>query len=168
MAKTPKLRMDRSRPYGEVHGERAPGDVHANVHFFQDNMPFDAQGLLVYDAITDDEVKKVADRKLKKLSSKDAPAEVEDDGDGDDDNDASPSSTDAASAASVTPGDVNLESWLRGEANYQWSKITKVVRERYHQNISKQADMVAFLVLDEKVIPENQVAADLMALLPKA
>jgi hypothetical protein len=140
--------------------------MHANVHFYQDNLPFDAQGFLVYEAITDEKAKKLADQKLKKLGSKPAPAG--DDSDGDDDSYASSSSTDAAPAASVTAGEVNIESWLRGEANYQWAKITKAVRERYHQNISKQADMVAFLVLDEKVIPEDQVAADLMALLPKA
>jgi hypothetical protein len=165
MATPPKLRMDRSRAYGEVHGERGPDDLHKNVHFFQDNLPFDAQGFLVYDAITDEKAKKLADQKLKKMASKPAPVDAEDEGE--DDGDASSSSTDAAPAASVTPGDVNLESWLRGEANYQWAKITKAVRERFHQNISKQADMVAFLVLDEKGIPENQVAADLMALLPK-
>jgi hypothetical protein len=165
MASTPKLRMDRSRPYGSVHGERAPGDAHQNVHFYQDNLPFDAQGFLVYDAITDENAKKLADRKLKKLVVK--PAD-EDGDDGADEADASSSSSDAAPAASGTSGDVNLDAWLRGEANYQWAKITKTVRERYHQNISKQADMVAFLVLDEKIIPENEVAPDLLALLPKA
>lgn len=170
MASAPKIRMDKTKPYGEVHGERGPNDPLANVHFTQDGMPFDAQGLLVYDAINDEKVKKAVDAKLKRMSAKAAPAaESEADGedvdDGEDDGD-SEGSTDAVPAASVTPGDVNIESWLRGEANYAWGKITKAVRERYHQNISKQAEMVAFLILDEKVIPEDEVASDLLALLP--
>lgn len=167
MASSPKLRIDRSRPYGEVHGERSPDDPHAPVFFFQDGLPFDAQGVLVYDAIHDEKIRAIADKKLKKLAGKAAVAEPVDDGDGDDDDDDS-EDTGGGKSPPVTPGDVNLESWLRGEANYHWATIAKTIRERYHQNISKQADAVAFLVYDEKVIPEDQVAADLLALLPKA
>ena len=166
MTSTPKLRIDRSKPYGEVHGERTPNDPHSAVFFFQDSMPFDAQGLLLYELITDEKVKKRADQLLKKAAKAQVPAE---DGDGEgDDGGSSGDKVDAANTASTNSTEVNLESWLRGEANYQWAKITKTVRDRYHQNISKQADMVAFLVLDEKVIPMDQVAPDLAALLPKA
>ena len=160
MASAPKLRMDRSKPFGTVHGERLPGDVHQNTHFFQDGMPFDAGGLLVYEAIEDPKIKALADRKLKKLPA----AKPEADGDGADDddrdNDAGGDSTPPVSAP-TSPDDVNLEAWLRGEASYPWFAITKAVRERHSNNISKQAEMVEFLVRDLKIVPEDQVAADL-------
>lgn len=162
MASAPKLRMDRSKPYSTVHGERLPGDLHQNTHFFQDNMPFDAAGLLIYDAIQDPKIKAIADRKLKKLpEAKPAAADSNDGADGPDpDNDAGDKPP-----ASVAPGDVNLEAWLRGEEAYPWFSITKAVRERHNANISKQSDMVEFLIRDLKIIPEDQLADDLRALL---
>lgn len=168
MASTPKLRMDRSKPFSTVHGERLPGDVHQNTHFFQDSMPFDAAGYLIYDAIEDPKIKAIADRKLKKLpaAKTSEPRSAEGDSDGDDGVDAD---TDAGGAtsppASTSPDDVNLEAWLRGEEAYPWFSITKAVRERHNANVSKQADMVEFLVRDLKIIPEDQVGEDLRLLL---
>jgi hypothetical protein len=152
--------MDRSKPFATVHGERSPGDVHQNIHFFQDGMPFDAGGLLVYEAIEDPKIKALADRKLKKLPA----AKPEADGDGADDDDRdNDAGGDSAPPVSTptSPDDVNLEAWLRGEASYPWFAITKAVRERHSNNISKQAEMVEFLVRDLKIVPEDQVAADL-------
>lgn len=168
MASAPKLRMDRSKPFSTVHGERMPGDLHQNTHFFQDSMPFDAGGLLIYDAIEDPKIKAIADRKLKKLpaaktgESRSADGDSAGDDDLDPDNDAG---GDSKPPASTSPDDVNLEAWLRGEATYPWFSITKAVRERHSSNISKQSEMVEFLVRDLKIIPEDQVAADLRDLL---
>lgn len=168
MASAPKLRMDRSKPFSTVHGERLPGDPHQNTHFFQDSMPFDASGHLIYDAIEDPKIKAIADRKLKKLPSAKPgnPGSADGDGDGDDDdgpdNDAG---GDTKPPAPTSPDDVNLEAWLRGEMTYPWFAITKAVRSRHNANISKQADMVDFLIRDLKVIPEDQLSADLRQLL---
>ncbi|MET4187617.1 hypothetical protein ABIB86_000434 [Bradyrhizobium sp. JR1.7] len=160
MASASKLRMDRSKPFGTVHGERQPGDLHQNTHFFQDGMPFDAHGLLIYEAIEDPKIKALADRKLKKLPAAKPAAEGDDDGAGDDDSDNDTGGDDTPPASS-SPEEVNLESWLRGEASYPWFAITKAVRERHSNNISRQPEMVEFLVRDLKIIPEDQVAADL-------
>jgi hypothetical protein len=164
MASAPKLRMDRSKPYSTVHGERPPGDIHQNTHFFQDGMPFDAAGHLLLDAIEDPKIKAIAERRLKKLpaAKTDNARSADGDGDGDDgsdvDNDAG---GDTKPPASISPDDVNLEAWLRGEETYPWFAITKAVRTRHGSNITKQADMVEFLVRDLKIIAEDQVGADL-------
>lgn len=156
MAPAPRLRMDRSRPHGTIHGERLPGDVHQNSHYSQDGMFFDAGGFLLYDLIQDEKVKKLADQRIKKLAAI-KPAKAGADGADNDPGDTSPGD----------PSDVNLDAWLRGEMSYDWHLITKLVRERYSQNISSKLAMVEFLVFDEKIIAEDQVAPDLRALLPR-
>lgn len=127
-------------------------------------MPFDASGYLIYDAISDPKIKAIADRKLKKVPAAKTgeSRSVEGDGDGDDDNGPdNDAGGDTAPPASVSPDDINLEAWLRGEVNYPWFSITKAVRTRHNANISKQSDMVEFLVRDLKIVPEDQVGADL-------
>lgn len=165
MAVSPKrLRLDRSRPHGTIHAERLPGDPHQNAHFTQDGITFDAQGLHIDELIQDDKIRALVDRRLKKQSAP-KPA-AEDDAGGSDEADDDPAPSGAGSAAST---DVNLEAWLRGEEKYQWFLVTKTVRERYSQNISKLTDMIVFLVEDEKVIPESELSAEFAAILkPKA
>ncbi len=167
MASSPKLRMDRSKPFSTVHGERVPGDPHQNTHFFQDNMPFDAAGLLIYDAIDDPKIKAIADRKLKKAPAAKTGESRSAEGDGDDGDDDHETDNDADGdkkpPASVSPDDVNLEAWLRGEQAYPWFSITKAVRERHNANISKASDMVEFLIRDLKIIPQDQVSDELRA-----
>jgi hypothetical protein len=157
MASASKLRMDRSKPFGTVHGERLPGDIHQNTHFYQDGMPFDANGHLILDAIEDPKIRAIAERKLKKLPAAKAVDAAEADVD-DDDNDTGGDNT---PPEPVAPGDVNLEAWLRGEASYPWFAITKAVRERHSSNISKQAEMVEFLVHDLKIVRPDEVGPDL-------
>src|SRR6266403_1634016 len=153
-----KLRMDRSRPFGTVHGERLPGDKSATAHFTQDGICFDAQGLHIDDLVEDEKVRALVDRKLKKA------AKPAGDAGGSDETDDDPGETKAPGSDSA-PDDVNLEAWLRGEAKYPWFAITKRVRERYSQNISKQIDMIEFLVMDEKVIPLDQLDPALLDLI---
>jgi hypothetical protein len=155
-----KLRMDRSRPFGTIHGERTPGDKYALAHFSQDGIFFDAQGLHIDELVEDDKVRALVDRRLKKSSK---PA-ADGDAGGSDETDTDPAETKPAGSDSA-PEDVNLEAWLRGEAKYPWFAITKRVRERYSQNISKQVDMIEFLVMDEKVIPIDQLDPALAELL---
>jgi hypothetical protein len=169
MASAPKLRMDRSRGYGTVHGERPPGDLHQNTHFFQDNMPFDAHGFLILDAIDDPKIKAIAERKLKKLPTAPPAAEGDSDGAGEDDSD--PATTEAVGQQKPTAtnsSEVNLEAWLREEVSYPWNLITRTMRDRYHQNMSKQHDVIQFLVEDEKVVPEDQVGPSLRKFLKPA
>ena len=153
-----KLRMDRSRPFGEIHGDRGPGEKYSLAHFTQDGIFFDASGLHIDELVEDDKVRALVDRRLKKA------AKPAGDAGGSDETDDDPGETKAPGSDSA-PDDVNLEAWLRGEAKYPWFAITKRVRERYSQNISKQIDMIEFLVEDEKVIPMDQLDPALAQLL---
>jgi hypothetical protein len=142
----PRLRMDRSKPFAQIRGQRHPGDPFATAHFQQDGIHYDAHGLHL-EHLLDDEAKLLVERRLKR-QLKSAPKKTgagEGSNDGDPDGDTSGSSD-----------DVNLEAWLRGDAKYEWFKVTAAVRERYQKNLSKQIDVVDFLVNEEKVVsPED-------------
>lgn len=152
-----RLRLDRSRYHATIHGERAPGDPHQQAHFKQDGIYFDSHGLHL-DHLLDSKTRAVVENRLKK-QGKAAPG---DDADGASENSGGDANTGGAGAAS-SGAEVNLESWLRGEAKYDWFAITKAVRERYHANLTKQVDVIEFLVFDHKVVTEEQLAPDLRA-----
>jgi hypothetical protein len=157
----PKVRMDRGRDHATVHGERGPGDPHAAVHFYQDGLPFDAQGFLIADHVDlqgDDPkskaLRELANRKLKKASERraveattEAPSGTGDDGD-DGQNEGDDGNNDKS---------VNLEAWLRGEEDYMWHLVTQAIAARFKRRVQNLPDAVTFLV-QEKVAPANQVA----------
>jgi hypothetical protein len=152
-----KLQMDRSRPKSSIHGERAPDDPHVNVHFVQDGLPFDAQGFLVDSFFNDrndptGKLRALAERRLKKqVGSQAVPADAEDGGGGIDNDD-------DGVAGKSDNNDINLEAWLRGTANYQFFTVKKVVRERYHQNLSSAAAIIEHLVLEKKIISVGELS----------
>lgn len=156
-ATAPRLRLDRSRYFSEVHGQRQPGDKHQLVHFIQDGIQFDAGGLHLDTLVEDKETRDLVDRRLKKQVKA---VKGGDAGGGGGDN------SDPEEKSSGSDGDVNLEAWLRGEAKYDWFKITKTARDRYQVNKTKQTDMVEFLVNEIKLVPKDQLHPDLLALLP--
>lgn len=155
----PRLRLDRSRPHSTIHGERAPGDPHQFAFFCQDGIHYDAHGLHLDHLIADDKTRQLVERRLKR-QVKAASREEEPSEDG---ADAAPDPSEASDASFV-----NIEAWLRGDAKYQWFAVTKAVRERFHQNITKLKDMVEFLVEDEKIIAEADLDPDFAALLKPA
>lgn len=181
----PVIRLDRSKPFGECRGERQPDDPHYTVHYWQGQkvgghmiqLPFDAQGVLVpddgktapwegrspdnkpivYNPLYTQAMRDLVARKLKTNtfapSVPVAGSEVtadEDDGNGEDHD---PSE------------DVNFASWLRGEAQYDWLLLQKAGK-RIGRNFSSKKQMVEDLVIDEKIIPEDQVCAELARHLP--
>lgn len=166
MSASAKLRLDKSRPFSTIHGERPPGDRHQNAHSYQDGIFFDAHGLHIDDLIDDEETRSLVDRRLKR-QAKAAPKEEvgADAGGSDDDETGDPASNEGAGSQGA---DVNLEAWLRGEAKYPWFSITKTVRERYHQNITKAVDMIEFLVEDEKIVPAAELAPEFSKVLKQA
>ncbi len=161
MSNTPaRLRLDKSRPYSTIHGERQPGDPHQLTAFAQDGIHYDAQGLHLDHLVEDDKTRALVDRRLKRQQKAARPNPDDGDDDGDDAN------VDQGQQNGDTAVEVKLESWLRGEARYPWFAITKAARDRFHQNITKQVDMIIYLVEDEKIITEDELAPELKQLLP--
>lgn len=165
MGDTPKVRMDRGKDYATVHGEREHGSTHALVHFYQDGLPFDSNGFLLFDHAVFElgsenpsaqalKLRALAERKLKK-ASKNRPAEpAPDDAD-------APSDDDDRDQDEGDDGDdddsVNLEAWLRGEQDVQWHILTQEIARRYKRRVANLPDAVVFLV-EQNVVPPDQVA----------
>jgi len=171
------IRLDRSKPFSTCHGERTPDDPHYRVHFWQAYkvgservmLPFDSQDLLVPDdgrtepyqimiegkpqvvePLYTDAMRRLVERlKSKKPTKAEKPeievpvAAVEDEGD-----------------------DVNLAAWLRGETSYTPQEVKKAAKARFKKNYVEVAELVTDLVLDEKLVPEDQVCPTLAKYLP--
>ena len=152
----PRLRMDRSKDFSTIHGERTPGDPHARVHFFQDGLPFDSQGFYL-DGFLDDssdpegKLRALVERRLRKLEGQPLPA------------DADAEALDEQVAKAGAKGgagqdDVNLEAWARGEAQYIFGEVRAAIKKRFGQVVKDQKVAIELLALDEKVVPEDQIA----------
>jgi hypothetical protein len=181
MDKGPDIRLDESRAYSTVHGDRNPGDPHYRVHSFQDGLPFGAEGVLVpddgkrerwseaieredgttkivwHDPLYTDAMRKTLDKKLKKLAStkrvvtKTVKAPTDEDAD--------------EQAPVFGPDEVNLTSWLRGEINYEPNEIFAAVKKRYGISLTRLREVVIELVDDQKLVPESEVSQKLIVLL---
>lgn len=155
--KAPVVRLDRSREFSTVHGERAPGDPLAGVCFYQEGLPFDSSGILLPHAIDkeDKRLRALVEKKVARATKAMQPraegeAADEEDADGED-----------------TSG-VNLESWLRGEAEYAWFAVSAAIAKAYGRKGMKMADAVAFLVDEKRLIPFDQVAPRLRGMISGA
>lgn len=157
------VRMDRSRSFATVHGERGPSDLHAGVHFYQDGIPFDAQGFLLFDhpdlkvpGAHGDKIRALVERKLKKAASIAAkqPPKPAKERDVDSDPDADESDADAEDDL-LDP--VNLEAWLRGEQEVEWNDVSQEIARRFKVRKSKVEDAVAFLVNEQRVVAKDQL-----------
>lgn len=152
---TPQLRMDKSKYFSTVHGERTPDDRHAGVHFYQDGIPFDHDGLAMPEVIDGKDAKAQAtyQRKLRRLattagqSAEEDVAEKPADDDDRDEHDLDDRDVD----------DINLEAWARGDAQYPWFAVSAAIRKRYAKQVTSAADAIVFLV-NEKVLPPGMVA----------
>lgn len=143
MQQTPTLRLDRSRDFSTVHGERMVGDSHVRVFFYQDGLPFDAGGSLVLDIIEDAGLRAKAERKLKEAAKVSATAEAE--------------SVDAVVGkedGTADKGDVNLESWARGEVKYQWYLVSEAIVRRFARRVTNTADAINLLVEEGVIQPD--------------
>lgn len=181
MTQATTLKLDKSRPYSECHGERAPDDPHYRVRFWQGQrvkgdmvmLPFDARGELVPDdgkketwqglvdgkpvthyPLYNDAMRAMLEKKTKSAAAAVQEPEAEDEPE-----------EDRADASD----DVNFESWLRGEARYEPHLIRAAAKKRYSKNYQKLSELVVDLVLDEKLVPEDEVCPALAGhLKPKA
>lgn len=151
-----RLRMDKSKTFSTIHGERTPDDLHARVHFVQDGLPFDSQGFYLtgfLDDATDPEgrLRELVERRLRKLEGQALPA------DADADELDAQLATKAGAAGAGQGDDVNLEAWARGESQYIFAEVRTSLRKRFAQNVKDQRGAVE-LLLDEKVVQEEQLA----------
>lgn len=151
-----EVRMDKSRDYATVHGERTAGDPHATVHFTQNGLPFNAQGVLIPDhpdfepespkpsarAIKlREQAEKLMARAIKSARPKvegDAD-EVDNDGDGADD------------------GPANLETWAKGLTRVPWNEVTQAIANRFSKRVSNKRDAIDLLV-QERVVARGDLS----------
>jgi hypothetical protein len=151
---TPVARMDKSMPYGEVHGERVPDDRHANVHFFQNGLPFNAQGVLLHDhpdVERDPKLKALAALMLKKASKKKVSAP------GDDaaaDPDADPDDNDG-----VDNDPVNLSEWAKGQQRVEWQNVSDAIAARYKKRIGNKREALEFLI-EQRAVSMAELSAE--------
>ena len=164
------LRLDKSKPYSTIHGERQPDDPHYLVHFQQDGLPFDVHGRLIEDdgkrqsfsgvdadgktvqhkPLYDDKRAEKARRKLDRLNrASTAPVEETDA----DDDPAAAAAEKAEAAESV-----NFESWLRGEVRYEHWQLVAAFEARFSRKTQKESDMVIEMVGDDHLVPEDELA----------
>lgn len=176
------IRLDRSsqktKPFSECRGERQPDDPCYRVAWWQGQMvgkdmvllPFDSQGCLVPpDNRTEPWQGKDADGKpvthyplynqpmrdlLEKKQKRQAIV-------------AAPPDVDEQESLESKAADVNLESWLRGEARYEWAAIQAAAKDRFSRVYTKKPELITDLVEDERLVPEDQLCPELAAMLPK-
>jgi hypothetical protein len=175
------IRMDKTRVFSEVHGDRQPGDPHYHVHYFQDTLPFDGAGILVPDdgknapwlvslesddgkiinvkhhPLYTDKMRELVQKRMDRLNkvkvgvaSVVAEEEVEE--------------VEAKSDAD----EVNFEAWLRGEVDYETFILFPAWAKRSGKKHTKLRDLVDDLVLDEKIVQEEDVSPRLRGLLSTA
>lgn len=181
------IRLDRSKRFSECRGERTPDDPHYRVHYWQGGkvgnkivlLPFDAQGELVppdkarmtsyegldvegktvmHQPLYNKDMLDMLERKTARLQgpvvdqSADAAVASESGDDDEEDGD--------------TADEVNLVSWLRGEAQYQPHALRAAAKKRYSKNYADIRELVVDLVLDERLVPEDQLSSSLQKYLP--
>lgn len=160
--------LDRSRNHGTIH------PPHEGAHYTQDGYYFDAEGKLV-EALLKPEQKAA----LAKKASVPRPAPVAPPKPA-----ATPPNPNAQSPAGAEgvapegnakegeaggePDAVNLEQWLRDPASAYFKDVRLAVKERYSVWKTAKAQIVEFLVVEQKLLPPEEIDAELRQLLPKA
>lgn len=146
----PVVRMDRSRDFGTVTGERTPDSEHATLHFIQNGLPFDSEGILITDhAFFEPDkqspskravmLRERADKLMQSAAKQSRPrAEGEPEEIG-------------GEAGDETKGPVNLETWARGEARIPWQEVTQAIARRFSVRVANKQGAIE-LLLKERVV----------------
>ncbi len=161
----PRVRMDRSRSFSTVHGDRVPGDPHCGVMYYQDGIPCDAEGYFIFDhpdmqakGPVGDKRRKMAEKHIKRAMAAAAkvrvkpPKAVDED---DEDGEATDTEAEDDDEEDLLPA-VNLGEWLRGRQEVEWNDVSQEIARTYKKRIAKIEDAVAFLV-KEGVCPRNEL-----------
>lgn len=152
-----RVTLDRSRPFGTVHGEMK-GNSGRALAFEQDGFPFGADGEVILELCNDEQRARIEQGSKKaKPSASPTPAKAQ---------------TGAAKAASkkqkqqtAKPAQaeangaepLNLEQFLRGQVRAQPFAVIQAVRDRYHKVASSVREAVIYLVEEEGLVPADQV-----------
>jgi len=165
----PVVRLDRTKPYGTVHGDRTPDDPYYRVHYWQRGLPFDANGILVPDdqrtepwpGIVEGKtimfqplytraMREELEKRIARMMRSQKEAEAERD-------------APEAIEAPVDPAEeVNLESYLRGEVDYPFFQLKKAAEARFHKRYNRLRTIIEDLVYEEKVLPEMEVHPNIL------
>lgn len=166
--------LDKSRAFSECRGDRTPEDPMYRVAYWQGQLvgkdmvllPFDTEGNIVpddgkagpwqgmnadgkpctYFPLYNDKMRDLLAKKKRradKLAAKAEEEQVVDDTDDD--------------PATLTE-EVNFPAFLRGDVTYDWPLLQKAARKRFHRVFQKKDELVYDLVLEERIIPEDQLA----------
>jgi hypothetical protein len=164
--KLPTLTLDPSRDHSTVHGDRTPEDPHYGIAFWQDGFPFALDGSLFPDSgkrqpwsghdaegkpvqfrppWTDAMAKRLEGRleRMARFVPEDEPEQVDE--------------FSSPAAREKLAMEVNLAAWLRGQLRYEPWLVQLAAKMRYGKVHARQKDLVIDLVLDEKLVPEEQV-----------
>lgn len=154
----PTVRMDRSRDFATCHGERTPDSVHATLHFIQNGLPFDSEGILITDHAFFEPMKDKPSKnalllreradKLVEKALKSAQPRVEGEpateGDADD---------------GKSDGPANLEAWARGEARVPWQEVSQAIARRFGRRVANKRDAID-LLLEERVVAKAHLSEE--------
>jgi hypothetical protein len=146
----PKVRLDKSRTFSTVHGDRPAGDPHANVSYYQDGLPYGGDEVLVSDhpeVQADPKKKELAERLLKR-ATKQAKNKV---------------STMANSGGPVSvateEGGVNLSAWARGEQDVVWQELVNAISARFSVRVGGKHAALE-LLLEEQVVTFDDLSVE--------
>lgn len=157
-ATAPVVRMDRSRDFGTVTGERTPDSVHATLHFIQNGLPFDSEGMLIHDHVFFEADKEkpsknallLRDRaeKLIQKAIKNARPRVEGE-----------PVPEGEEEEEEQKGPANLEEWARGEARVPWQEVTQAIARRFGKRVANKTDAIT-LLLEERVVAKANLSEE--------
>lgn len=185
----PTIQLDRTKPYGECHGERLPDDPHYSVHFWQGGkmrghhvlLPFDVNGKLIPDDGSEDKkglgilsngetgpmtykplwTPLMREYRDAKLKRMAAIAQA-----GVPELVEDGEEKEADDLGGAPEDEVNFAAYLRGEVRYAPHLLFAAAKKTYHKSYTSIKELVTELVLDEKVIPEAQLSEALVKYLP--
>ena len=155
-----RVTLDKSRDLAEVHGERGPNDPHATVFYYQNGLPFDAEGHLIENHPdlqgdgTDAVRRRATVTKLKTRAEKQAEKQAEREvaiaaGDTVDNDGLDDESGDAGGDVTI----VDLGKWARGEQKYMWTAVSNAITEKFKRRVVSKVEGVKLLVKEGIVAP---------------
>lgn len=148
------VKLDHTKDFATVHGERAPDDPSYGICYMQNGLPFDAEESLLADhpsvmgnpkakAIIDKMIArqaKIAARRKAKDEG-DEEAEVESETDVEDDGD----------------GAVDLKAWAMGAKQYRWQLVSDTIVLKLQRRISSKRDALETLIA-EGIVQAGQLS----------